>query len=421
MPFSGRFQNQRRTYQSIRRHLTIFLERSHKVSRSSARYHGCVESVEARIEQALRGVIDPELGADIVDLGMVKRVEVDDGTATIGVALTIAACPLRDQIEQDVKRKVLALPEIREVLVQVTAMTSDEKAEIMSKARWKAREDAEPTMIHPSTRVIAISSGKGGVGKSSTSVNLAVALAQRGLRVGLLDADIWGFSVPRMLGIGSVRLEANDDAQIVPVQAHGLDVVSTGLLIDDEDKALMWRGLMLSKALEQFLTDVAWQTLDYLVIDMPPGTGDIQMALSRLLPQAEMVVVTTPQRAAQKVASRVADMARRSFMPVIGVLENMSGFTTEDGRHYKLFGEGGGQELADDLGVPLVGQIPLDPFIVEAGDSGVPLVISHPDSPAAAALVNVAKRLVELIPPAEDETCTARIDRLIEGLQRISS
>ncbi len=369
----------------------------------------------------MRGVIDPELGADIVDLGMVKRVVVNDGTATIGVALTIAACPLRDQIEQDVKRKVLALPEIREVQVEVSAMTSDEKAEIMSKARWKAREDAEPTMIHPSTRVIAISSGKGGVGKSSTSVNLAVALAQRGLRVGLLDADIWGFSVPRMLGIGDVRLEANDDAQIVPVQAHGLDVVSTGLLIDDEDKALMWRGLMLSKALEQFLTDVAWQTLDYLVIDMPPGTGDIQMALSRLLPQAEMVVVTTPQRAAQKVASRVADMARRSFMPVIGVLENMSGFTTEDGRHYKLFGEGGGQELADDLGVPLIGQVPLDPFIVEAGDSGVPLVISHPDSPAAAALVNVAKRLVELIPPAEDETCTARIDRLIEGLQRIST
>ena len=373
------------------------------------------------IESALRGVIDPELGADIVELGMVQRIDVQDSKAIIGVALTIAACPLRDQIENDVKRKVTALPEIDEVEVQVTAMTSDEKAELMSKARWKAREDAEPTMIHPSTRVIAISSGKGGVGKSSTSVNLAVALSQRGFRVGLLDADIWGFSIPRMLGLGDVRLEANDDALIIPAEAHGLSVVSTGLLIDDEDKALMWRGLMLSKALEQFLTDVAWEMLDYLVIDMPPGTGDIQMALSRLLPQAEMVVVTTPQRAAQKVASRVADMARRSFMPVIGVLENMAGFTTEDGRHYKLFGEGGGQELADELGVPLVGSIPLDPFIVNAGDSGTPLVISQPDSPAAQAILQSAKRLTELIPPAEDETCTARIDRLIEGLQRIDA
>ena len=179
----------------------------------------------------------------------------------------------------------------------------------------------------------------------------------------------------------------------------------------------MWRGLMLSKALEQFLTDVAWGQVDYLVVDMPPGTGDIQMALSRLLPQAEMVVVTTPQKTAQKVASRVADMARRSFMPVIGVIENMAGFTTPSGEHFELFGKGGGQELADDLGVPLIASIPLDPFVVEGGDVGSPVVRTNPGSPAAVAVIEGAKRVVELVPPAESETCTARVDRLIEGLK----
>ncbi|MBT8247591.1 MAG: Mrp/NBP35 family ATP-binding protein, partial [Acidimicrobiia bacterium] len=296
-------------------------------------------------------------------------------------------------------------------------MTQDERSEVMSKARFKAREEAEPTMVDPVTRVIAVSSGKGGVGKSSVSVNLALALADRGFSVGLLDADIWGFSIPRMLGVGAERLEADEDGNIIPLQAYGLKLVSTGLLVDDEDKALMWRGLMLSKALQQFLTDVAWGQVDYLVVDMPPGTGDIQMALSRLLPQAEMVVVTTPQKTAQKVASRVADMARRSFMPVIGVIENMAGFTTPAGEHFKLFGEGGGKELAEDLGVPLIASIPLDPYVVEGGDDGSPVVRAHPTSPAAAAINAGAARIVELVPPAEDETCTARIDRLLEGLK----
>jgi len=369
------------------------------------------------IEAALRGVIDPELNADIVELGMVGDIVVNGPDVSIGVALTIAACPMRDQIESDVVRKVKAIPGIETVSVNVTAMNGEQRSELMSKVRLRAREHAEPTMISPQTRVIAVSSGKGGVGKSSLSVNLALAISALGHRTGLLDADIWGFSVPRMLDSVDARLEAGDDRKIRPLSAAGLEVVSTGLMIDDEDTALMWRGLMLSKALEQFLTDVAWNPdLGYLIIDMPPGTGDVQMALSRMLPQAEMVVVTTPQRAAQKVAARVADMARRSHMPVVGVVENMSGFTTEDGRHYDLFGSGGGSELADQLGVPLLGQIPLDPNVVNGGDEGRPVVTADPDGPAGREIRSVADRLLELVPPAAADTCTARIAVLEEQL-----
>lgn len=371
------------------------------------------------IRSALKGVIDPELGADLVELGMVGDIALRDRVAVIPIALTIAACPMRDQIEGDVVRKIKALPGIDDVEVQVTAMTSRQRSELMSVARLKARERAEPTMVNPLTRVVAVGSGKGGVGKSSLSVNLAAALADSGFEVGLLDADIWGFSIPRMLGATGTRLEAGDDRKIRPVRAGGIHLVSTGLMLDDEDTALMWRGLMLSKALEQFLKDVAWDPgLDYLILDMPPGTGDIQMALSRLLPQAEMVVVTTPQQAAQKVAARVADMARRSFMPVVGVIENMSGFTTEDGRHYDLFGKGGGRRLADELGVPLIAEVPLDPFVAEGGDEGTPVVRAHPGSPSAAAILEAAGRIVELVPPAADETCTARIAVLMEQLEQ---
>ena len=369
------------------------------------------------IESALRGVIDPELNADIVELGMVSGITVEGSHVSIGIALTIAACPMRDQIETDVVRKVKAIPGIETVSVDVTAMTSSQRSELMGTVRLRARENATPTMISPQTRVIAVSSGKGGVGKSSLSVNLALAISALGHRTGLLDADIWGFSVPRMLDSIDDRLEAGDDRKIQPLQAAGLEVVSTGLLLDDEDTALMWRGLMLSKALEQFLTDVSWSPdLGYLVIDMPPGTGDVQMALSRMLPQAEMVVVTTPQRAAQKVAARVADMARRSHMPVVGVVENMSGFTTEDGRHYELFGSGGGMELAEQLGVPLLGQVPLDPGVVNGGDEGRPVVTADPDGPAGASIRSVASRLLELVPPAAEDSCTARIAVLEEQL-----
>ncbi len=374
------------------------------------------------IEAALRGVIDPELGTDIVELGMVKGIDVVDRIATIKIALTIAACPMRDQIENDVVRKVKALPAIDDVVVEVGAMTQAERTRLMERARRHARDHAPPTMISPLTRVVAVSSGKGGVGKSSLSVNLAIAIADQGHEVGLLDADIWGFSVPRMLGVADQRLEASEDRKISPIDAQGLQLVSTGLIVNDENTALMWRGLMLSKALEQFLRDVAWPaTLDYLIIDMPPGTGDIQMALARLLPQAEMLVVTTPQKTAQTVAARAADMARRSFMPIIGVIENMSPFVDQYGHRHEIFGSGGGAELAADLGVPLLSEIPLDPAVVAGGDDGAPIVRSVPNSRAAQEIRRAASELTRLLPPVEDDTCTSRIAILVEQLAELDS
>jgi len=236
----------------------------------------------------------------------------------------------------------------------------------------------------------------------------------------LLDADIWGFSIPRMLG-ATDRVEATEDRMMLPIEAYGVKLISTGLIVETEETALMWRGLMLGKALEQFLRQVQWGELDYLIIDLPPGTGDIQMALSRLLPQAEMLVVTTPQKTAQKVAVRVADMARRSFMPVIGVVENMSDFVCEHGTVYELFGSGGGASLAEDLGVPLVASIPLDPALVKGGDEGAPVVAAAPSTISAHALTGLAKRTTELVPPIVDETCTARIAKVAEALAALPS
>ena len=375
-----------------------------------------------QIYEALRGVRDPELGGNIVELGMVTDVDVrPDGVVTVGIALTIAECPMRSQIEGDTSRRIASMDGVADVRVETTAMTKRQRSELMSVARRRARDNAAPTQVAPSTRVIAVSSGKGGVGKSSASVNLALALAGMGFGVGILDADIWGFSIPRMLG-ATDRMEADGDTRLIqPVEAHGVKVVSTGLIIETEETALMWRGLMLSKALEQFLTQVEWGSLDYLVIDMPPGTGDVQMALTRLLPQAEMVVVTTPQKAAQKVAVRVADMARRSFMPIVGVLENMADFTCEHGTSYQLFGSGGGDELSATLGVPLIGRIPLDPAVVAGGDGGTPVTAHLPDNPAAIAFRAAASQLVELLPPADMETCTGRIAKLLEGLEAQSA
>ncbi len=252
--------------------------------------------------------------------------------------------------------------------------------------------------ISPDTRVIAIASGKGGVGKSSLSVNLAVAIAQANYRVGLLDADIWGFSVPRMLGL-SERLQASDDRLIVPANVHGVRSVSTGLIIETEETALLWRGPMLSKALSQFLCQVDWGPLDYLIVDMPPGTGDVQMTLARLLPQANMVVVTTPQIAAQKVAVRVADMARRSHLKIVGVVENMSEFVCEHGSSYRIFGEGGGSALAQEIDAPLLASIPLDPSLMRGCDIGLPVTIQPNVSPSKKALTLLADRIVELLPP----------------------
>jgi ATP-binding protein involved in chromosome partitioning len=369
------------------------------------------------IYDALRGVIDPELGGNVVDLGMVGSVAIDPvGRVDIGLALTVAECPMRGHLEGETARRVSTLPGVSDVKVHTTAMTKAQRAGLMTIARQRARETAVPTRVHPTTRVVAVSSGKGGVGKSTVSVNLAVALSQQGFRVGLLDADIWGFSIPRMLK-AEARLEADKLSRlIVPVEVQGIKLISTGLIIESEETALMWRGLMLSKALEQFLHQVDWGELDYLVIDMPPGTGDIQMALSRMLPQAEMIVVTTPQKAAQKVAIRVADMARRSHMPLVGVIENMSFFTCDHGTEYPLFGRGGGEDLATSLSLPLLTQVPLDPDVVRGGDEGTPVTSHSPSSPAGAAFREAAARLVELLPPVSAENCTGRIAKLLEQL-----
>jgi ATP-binding protein involved in chromosome partitioning len=372
------------------------------------------------VMSVLRGVVDPELGSDIVDLGMVQEVAVgNDGDVRVTVALTIAGCPLRVQIRDDVKSKVRGLEGVREVDVQFGEMTQEQRTGVMQRARQRAADNAPRTEVPLTTRVIAVASGKGGVGKSSVTVNLAAALAWQGFTVGVLDADIWGFSVPRMLGVTG-RLGATDESKIRPneieVGAGLIKVVSMGFLVDDEDMAIMWRGLMLAKALEEFLVKVGWGDMDYLLIDMPPGTGDIQMALSRLLPRAELLVVTTPALAAQKVAARVADMARRSYLKVLGVVENMSSFTCEHGTSYALFGTGGGQALAEQLGVPLLAQIPLEPAVSVANDAGRPLSVAAPEAASSIAFSSVAALIVEdLLPPVDMSGCTARMLAAVEA------
>jgi ATP-binding protein involved in chromosome partitioning len=371
-------------------------------------------SLESDIRATLANVIDPELGTDIVDLGMVGDIVIKDGRVSVGLALTIASCPMRGQIEGDITRRVGAVSGVSSVEIVTTVMSQDQRSTLMERARLRARETATPTAVDPSTRVIAVSSGKGGVGKSSLSVNLALAIAGQGHTVGLLDADIWGFSTPRMLGATETRLMANADRKIVPTVANGIHLVSTGLLLDDEATALMWRGLMLSKALEQFLNDVAWPSdLGYLVVDMPPGTGDVQMALTRLLPQAEMVVVTTPQIAAQRVAARVADMARRSHMPIVGVIENMAGFTTDSGERIEIFGAGGGLALAQELSVPFLASVPIDPLVSQGSDSGLPIVLHKPDSAAALVIIEAAARITEILPPLALDNCIGRLSGLV--------
>jgi ATP-binding protein involved in chromosome partitioning len=385
----------------------------------------------------LATVVDPELGADIVSLGMVPAVDVSaDGVVSVGIKLTIGGCPLRADIKREVESRIGVHPGVRAVRIDWGEMTSDERSEVMLKARWHAREHAPDTEVPASCKVLAIASGKGGVGKSSVTVNLAAALAARGHTVGVLDADIWGFSVPRLLGITdrmeARRVGAADGAttdgepakpKIIPNERRVgdglLKVVSTGFLVD-EQTALMWRGLMLTKAVEQFLRDVHWGALDYLLIDMPPGTGDVQMGLARMLPSTDLVIVTTPALAAQKVAARAADMARRSFLRVVGVVENMSAFTCDHGDRYALFGAGGGAALAAEIGAPLLGQVPLEPAVGTGGDTGTPVVIDGTGA-AAAAFGEIAARIAtEVAPPAAAGAvdmggCSARMLAAVEA------
>jgi ATP-binding protein involved in chromosome partitioning len=373
---------------------------------------GRVEEVRDR----LRAVVDPELGDTIVDLGMVRDITVEGEDVVVDVALTIAACPLRAQIERDVESHVRSLDWVRSLDVRVAAMDADERAAVMARARWKAREDAPDTAVPARTRVLAIASGKGGVGKSSVTVNLAVALAARGFVVGILDADIWGFSVPRLLGMDG-DVEARQ-GKMVPLERRvgtgTLRVLSMGFLADEE-QAIMWRGLVLNRAVQQFLQDAHWGDLDYLLIDLPPGTGDIQMGLARLLPRTELLVVTTPPVAAQKVAARAADMARRGYLRVAGVIENMSDFTCEHGTTYALFGSGGGDRLAHGLGVPLVGSIPLHPDLAAAGDAGKPIALEE-GGELAGVFGELARVIAEEVAPLVDaDGCTARLLERVEA------
>jgi ATP-binding protein involved in chromosome partitioning len=355
---------------------------------------------EASVLEALRPVQDPELYRSIVDLGMVKGIRIDGGRVGVTVALTVAGCPLRAEITQRVTAAVGALDAVDHVDVELTVMTDEERAAVRGKlqptlaAGAPQGEHGHAASTIPfadpgsKTRVLGLSSGKGGVGKSSTTVNLAIALSRLGHEVAVLDADVYGFSIPRMLGITQEPVVI--DGMIVPPVAHGLKVISTGFFVPD-DQAVIWRGPMLHKALEQFLTDVLWGEPDYLLVDMPPGTGDVALSMAQFLPRSEVLVVTTPQPAAQRVAQRSALMARKVKLPVRGVVENMSWFTGDDGRRYEIFGSGGGRLLADDLGVPLLAQIPLVTALREGGDVGAPISLTDPGSEASLAFESLAK------------------------------
>jgi ATP-binding protein involved in chromosome partitioning len=365
----------------------------------------------------LRGVIDPELGSDIVELGMVRDVQVTaEGVVSVTIALTTAGCPLRGQIQRDIRTGVRADDGVTDVVIEWGEMTPAERAAAMERARFNMAQREEDITVAPTTQVVLVASGKGGVGKSSVTVNLAVALAQRGLKIGILDADIWGFSVPRMLGVeGRLQGDQRGGRKLMIPNSRSFGTgevraVSMGFLVEDESSALMWRGLMLQRGVQHFLQDVSWGAdLDYLLIDMPPGTGDVQMGVAKLVPRAEVLVVTTPAAAAQKVAARVVSMARKNFLRVAGVIENMSAFTCEHGTEYPLFGVGGGAALAHEAGVPLLGQIPLEPSVVQGGDDGQPAALG--DGPAAESFRALAERLhLETVPPIAMADCSARIE-----------
>lgn len=437
----------------------------------------------------LTHVMDPELGANIVELNMARSVVVaspselpervprvvlsrtedgpdraDGGTpdgavVVVTLALTTAGCPLRAQLRRDIIERVSSLPGVGEVRISWAEMTQDEKADAMAIARKRAAERAPEDLLGERTRAILVASGKGGVGKSSVTANLAVALAGRGFTVGVLDADIWGFSIPRLLGLdgrlqaaatpgpqaqgtdggpvtaNSVTTDAGKpdggkpegDAKIsphrleIPAAASAtsggtVEAVSMGFLVDDESVALMWRGLMLQRAVQHFLEDVAWSDLDYLLVDLPPGTGDVQMGLARLLPRAELLVVTTPSVAASRVAQRAVSMARNNYLRVIGVVENLSHYVAPDGSVHEIFGAGGGDYLAHEAGVPLLGRIPIEQAVATGGDAGTPVALqladAHNDAagPAALAFGALAERIAtEVSPPIELAGCTAHV------------
>jgi ATP-binding protein involved in chromosome partitioning len=347
------------------------------------------------IRTALERVIDPELGRSIVELGMVRSIEISDvGAVSVTVSLTTPGCPIRSHFVEAVRREAGGVAGVTTVDVAFDVLSDAEKSSLQ---KALGRPNLPAGALAQVRQVLCIGSGKGGVGKSTLTANLAAALTADGKRVGVLDADVWGYSVPRMFGLGNDRPPISAERKIVPLEAHGVKVMSIGFFVE-EDSAVVWRGPMLHKALTQFLEDVAWGALDYLLVDLPPGTGDVSMTLAQLLPQAEFVIVTTPQPTAQKVARRAAQMAGKVNLEIAGVIENMAGFTTPGGERFQLFGEGGGQQLADELDVPLLGKVPLTMPLRAQADAGTPLVFTDPDDPAAQAIRHAARGIVALAP-----------------------
>ena len=374
-----------------------------------------------QIIEALRPVEDPELHRSIVDLGMVRNVEVRaDGSVAVLIALTIAGCPLRNEIQNRVTGALVPLG-VTAVALDFTVMTDQEREDLRIKLHGSPGASAGQGQAHghaegrkvpfaevgSKTRPLLIASGKGGVGKSTVTTNLAVALAAQGYSVGVVDADIYGYSIPRMLGTD--RDPVAIDQMLIPPEAWGVRCISIGYFVP-EGQAVIWRGPMLHKALEQFLTDVFWDEPDFLLIDMPPGTGDIALSLSQYLPRAEVFVVTTPQPAAQKVARLSAAMAAKVNLPVRGIIENMSWFTGDDGKHYEIFGNGGGQELADELGVPLLGKLPLVPAVREGGDDGRPVAAVDPGSEAGLVFHEMARRIATELKPKKVFSASLKIN-----------
>jgi ATP-binding protein involved in chromosome partitioning len=355
---------------------------------------GLVTDTE-EIRGALEAVIDPELRRSIVELDMVRSIDVSpNGVVDVTVSLTTPGCPIKDHFQSSVAQAVLALEGVTHVNVYFDVLSDSQKAALQQKL---GRGSLPAGALAQVSNVLCIGSGKGGVGKSTLTANLAAALTAEGKRVGVLDADVWGYSIPRMYGLGATRPPVSAQRKIVPLEAHGVKVMSIGFFVE-EDAAVVWRGPMLHKALTQFLQDVDWGALDYLLVDLPPGTGDVSMTLAQLLPQAQFVIVTTPQATAQKVARRSAHMAHKVDLEIGGVIENMSGFTTPSGERFAIFGEGGGQELADELDVPLLGRVPLTMPLREQADGGVPLVVEDPDDPASQAIRQVARGLIAMAP-----------------------
>jgi ATP-binding protein involved in chromosome partitioning len=367
---------------------------------------------EAQIIDALRPVEDPELHRSIVDLGMVRSVRIDGQSVQVEIALTVPGCPLKNEIQRRVGEAVHAFDDVQNVEVTFDVMSDEERARVRELMVGDPKATAGSQAAHghaegrtipfsepgSKTRVLLVASGKGGVGKSSVTTNLAVSLAKRGKKTAIVDADVWGFSIPRMLGID--RPPVVIDSMLIPPESHGVSCISMGFFAQ-EDQAVIWRGPMLHKALEQFLTDVYWDDPDFLVVDLPPGTGDISISLAQFLPRAEVYVVTTPQPAAQRVAQRAAFMAEKVNLEVKGVIENMSWFTGDDGTRYEIFGSGGGEELAARLDKPLLGKVPLLAELREGSDTGTPIVVSSPESEAAGAFDEIARAIVEDLAPTK--------------------